>query len=84
MIVKSHVIPVTLFTIANNAMKPATLISTDAFASCRNSPRSMATPAANETITVRTKDGQNGIPHRMSCHATNAEKVAISPWAKFK
>jgi len=58
LMVRSHVIPVTLFTIANNAMNPATLVSIEAFASGRNSPRSIATPAEKEIVTVRTKAGQ--------------------------
>src|ERR1700746_3787885 len=58
LIVKSHVIPATLFTIANSAMNPATLVSIDAFASGRNRPRSIATPAPKEIVTVRMKAGQ--------------------------
>src|SRR5215210_7180567 len=84
LIVKSQVRPATLLTIANNAMKPATLVRTGALASGLNNIRSMAMPPANENASVRRKAHQYGTPHCISCQAMNVENIAISPWAKLR
>ncbi len=58
LMVKSQIRPATLLTMANSAMKPATLVRTGAFASGLNSSRSMAMPPMNERIRVITKAAQ--------------------------
>ena len=56
--VKSQVRPATLLTIANSAMKPATLVRTGALASGLNNSRSMAMPPAKEIASVSRKAHQ--------------------------
>ena len=84
LMVKSKIRPGTLLMMANNAMKPATLVRIGAFASGLNSSRSMMTPPANEITSVSRKAHQYGTPHSINCHAMNVENIAISPWAKFR
>ncbi len=52
--VKSQVRPATELMMANSAMKPATLVSTGAFASGLNSSRSIRMPPANEIASAST------------------------------
>ena len=84
LMVKSQISPATLLTIANNAMKPATLVRIGALASGLNSSRSMAMPPAKEMISVARKAHQYGMPHCISCQEMKVENIAISPWAKLR
>ena len=70
--------------IANNAMKPATLVRIGALASGLNSKRSMTIPPAKENASVSTNAPQYGTPHCISCQETKVENIAISPWAKLR
>lgn len=82
--VKSQISPAKLLTIANRAMKPATLVKIGALASGLNSKRSMAIPPTNEMISVNRKAHQYGMPHCISCQEMKVENIAISPWAKLR
>ena len=58
LMVKSQISPATELTIANNAMKPATLVRIGALASGLNNSRSMRMPPAKEMISVARKAHQ--------------------------
>src|SRR3954470_4725059 len=84
LMVKSQIRPATELTMANSAMKPATLVSTGAFASGLDSSRSMMMPPAKDIASVRMKAPQYGTPHCIICQDMKVENIAISPWAKFR
>src|SRR5260370_30388397 len=79
LMVKSQVRPATELMMANSAMKPATLVSTGAFASGLNRSRSIRMPPAKDTASVITKPHHQGPPHRINCQEMNVQNQAISP-----
>src|ERR1700752_1777031 len=72
---KSQIRPAQELMIENSAMKPATLVSTGAFASGLNRTRSMAMPATKEKISARKNATQEGTPPCISCQEVKVEQI---------
>src|ERR1700741_4950067 len=81
LMVKSQIRPATELTMGNRAMKPATLVSTGAFASGLNSSRSIRMPPAKDIASVSRNAHQYGTPHCINCQEMKVENIAISPCA---